>query len=130
MCISLTEPAESGKQRSLSTIGAVHDSAFPHPTEARLHLHDNKTRLEFLIDSGAAVSLLPAMVFRGNRQPASMVLYAANATQISTYGMLTLTPTFNLRRNLSWSFTIADVQKPIIGADFLKHFGLLIDLKN
>ncbi len=29
-----------------------------------------------------------------------------------------------------WIFIIADVQKPIIGADFLRHFGLLVDMKN
>ncbi|GFV55514.1 transposon Ty3-I Gag-Pol polyprotein [Trichonephila clavipes] len=28
-----------------------------------------------------------------------------------------------------WTFIIADVSSPIIGADFLKHFNLLIDLK-
>ena len=28
-----------------------------------------------------------------------------------------------------WLFIVADVQKPIIGADFLKHFGLLVDMK-
>lgn len=36
---------------------------------------------------------------------------------------------FGLRRNFSWTFIIADVTKPIIGSDFLKHFHLLPDLK-
>ncbi|GFT01418.1 retrovirus-related Pol polyprotein from transposon opus [Trichonephila clavipes] len=34
-----------------------------------------------------------------------------------------------LRRPFIWTFKIADVSSPIIGADFLKHFNLLIDLK-
>ncbi|GFV24326.1 gag-pol polyprotein [Trichonephila clavipes] len=34
-----------------------------------------------------------------------------------------------LRRPFIWTFIIADVSSPIIGADFLKHFNLLIDLK-
>ncbi|GFT28690.1 retrovirus-related Pol polyprotein from transposon opus [Trichonephila clavipes] len=34
-----------------------------------------------------------------------------------------------LRRPIIWTFIIADVSSPIIGADFLKHFNLLIDLK-
>ncbi|GBM82790.1 Transposon Ty3-I Gag-Pol polyprotein [Araneus ventricosus] len=34
-----------------------------------------------------------------------------------------------LRRTSQWPFLVADVTKPIIGADFLQHFGLLIDLK-
>ena len=34
-----------------------------------------------------------------------------------------------LRREFRWAFTIADVRHAIIGADFLSHYGLLIDLK-
>jgi hypothetical protein len=34
-----------------------------------------------------------------------------------------------LRRNFSWRFTIANVGTPIIGADFLKQFDLLVDMK-
>ncbi|GBN91185.1 hypothetical protein AVEN_147959-1 [Araneus ventricosus] len=34
-----------------------------------------------------------------------------------------------LRCTLQWIFIFADITKPIIGADFLQHFGLLIDLK-
>ncbi|GFT94507.1 retrovirus-related Pol polyprotein from transposon opus [Trichonephila clavipes] len=40
------------------------------------------------------------------------------------YGMV-----LGLRRPFIWTFIIADVSSPIIGADFLKHFNLLIDLK-
>ena len=31
-------------------------------------------------------------------------------------------------RTFSWTFLLADVALPIIGADFLKHFGLLVNL--
>ncbi|GFY76198.1 uncharacterized protein TNIN_173971 [Trichonephila inaurata madagascariensis] len=34
-----------------------------------------------------------------------------------------------LRRQFTWSFIIANVSKAITGADFLKKFGLLVDLK-
>ncbi|GFT37377.1 transposon Tf2-9 polyprotein [Trichonephila clavipes] len=34
-----------------------------------------------------------------------------------------------LRRQFTWSFIIANVSKAIIGAYFLKKFGLLVDLK-
>ena len=33
-------------------------------------------------------------------------------------------------RNFPWTFEIADVKSPIIGADFLLHFNLPVDLKN
>lgn len=35
-----------------------------------------------------------------------------------------------LRRNFTWRFIVADVSRPIIGADFLAHFGILVDVRN
>ncbi|GFW01387.1 retrovirus-related Pol polyprotein from transposon 412 [Trichonephila clavipes] len=47
----------------------------------------------------------------------------------ATYGMVRKELNLGLRRPFIWTFIIADVSSPIIGADFLKHFNLLIDLK-
>ena len=33
------------------------------------------------------------------------------------------------RRPFPWVFIVAGVQRPILGADFLQHFGLLVDMK-
>ncbi|GFU83139.1 hypothetical protein TNCV_3737501 [Trichonephila clavipes] len=49
--------------------------------------------------------------------------------QKTTYGMVRKELNLGLRRPFIWTFIIADVSSPIIGADFLKHFNLLIDLK-
>ena len=54
---------------------------------------------------------------------------AVNETPIHTYRKRSLTINLGLRRSLPWIFIIADVQKPILGADFLRHFGLLIDMR-
>lgn len=35
-----------------------------------------------------------------------------------------------LRRQFKWRFIVADVTKPILGADFLQYYGLLVDIKN
>ena len=51
-----------------------------------------------------------------------------NDTPISTYGKRSLTLNLGLRRSLPWIFIIADVQKPILGADFLRHLELLVDV--
>src|SRR5215469_16897810 len=40
-----------------------------------------------------------------------------------------LSLSLHLRRTFPWVFTIADVSQTIIGADFLKHFDLLVDLR-
>jgi hypothetical protein len=63
-------------------------------------------------------------------KPLPFNLYAANNTTISTYGEQSLALDLNLRRPYKWKFIIADVTKPIIGADFLCHHELLVDLKN
>ena len=41
-----------------------------------------------------------------------------------------LTLDLGLRRTFPWVFVIADAQSPILGADFLQHFGLLVDLRH
>ncbi|GFT85219.1 hypothetical protein TNCV_496741 [Trichonephila clavipes] len=64
-----------------------------------------------------------------NKSPQSnFSLFAAN-TKIPAYGMVRKELNLGLRRPFIWTFIIADVSSPIIGADFLKHFNLLIDLK-
>ena len=53
-----------------------------------------------------------------------------NNTKIATYGQKLVETELNHRHSFKWELTLDDVQHPIIGSDFLAHFGLLIDLKN
>lgn len=96
---------------------------------SRLFVTDKKTGNRFLLDSGAAVSCWPKSLVP-NCKPTDLVLYAANNSKIQTYGTKTFNLDFGLRREFIWKFLIADVQHPIIGADFLEKFGLLIDVRN
>ncbi|KAJ8710566.1 hypothetical protein PYW08_009081 [Mythimna loreyi] len=57
-------------------------------------------------------------------------LFAANGSVISTYGFLPLTLDFGLRRSFTWRFIVADVNKPIIGVDFLAYYNLIVDCRN
>ena len=41
-----------------------------------------------------------------------------------------MTLDLGLRRSFRWIFVIADVQSPILGVDFLRHFGLLVNLRH
>ena len=53
---------------------------------------------------------------------------AVKNTAITTYGQCSLTLNLGLRCSLPWIFVIADIQKPILGADFLRlHYGLMAD---
>lgn len=99
------------------------------PSERRLHVIDRNTGHKFLIDSGSTISIYPKSYISAKLTPNPLILHAANSTVIKTYGQQLFTLDLKLRRSLQWLFTIADVSTPIIGADFIAKFGLLIDLK-
>lgn len=96
----------------------------------RLLLPDKTSGLRFLIDTGSDVSIVPATWKEKMSAPAPFLLHAANGTPIKTFGNRFLTTDLGLRRRFTWNFLIANVSHAIIGADFLAHFGLLVDLKH
>ncbi|GFW39744.1 hypothetical protein TNCV_4522341 [Trichonephila clavipes] len=98
--------------------------------KSRLFVKDRETGCQFLVDSGADVSILPWTKTKGECQASQYKLYAGNGTEIPTYGLKILTLDLGLRRPFQWPFIIAKVKRGIIGADFLKKFQLLIDLHN
>ena len=55
---------------------------------------------------------------------------AANNSTIHTYGNCKRVVDVGLKREYPWTFIVADVQQPIIGADFLIHYNLLVDLRS
>ena len=85
--------------------------------------------MHFLVDTGADVSIIPPTSHE-RKHPQPLQLEAVNHTPIPTYGTRSLTLNLGLRRTFRWAFIIADVHKPIIGADFLHHFNLLVDIKH
>ena len=96
-------------------------------TSPLLQLYDKNTKLNFLIDTGAALSVLPAG--RSDRfKKGDIILQAANNSIINTYGSQQLILDFGLPRPLTWRFLVADVSQPIISADFLLQHKLLVDL--
>ena len=81
-----------------------------------------------MIDTGAEISLLPPSDYNRKFRNKGPPLRAANNTDIASFGERT--KTLNLGTNsFSWSFRVADVSQPILGADFLCHHGLLVDVR-
>ena len=93
------------------------------PKSSRLFIFDKRSHTKFLIDTGSDISVLPANRFK-HRNASGAQLYAANGSIIRTYGQQMVKLDLNLRRDFTWSFTLADVTTAIIGADFLTHFHL------
>ncbi|XP_076299334.1 uncharacterized protein LOC143218180 [Lasioglossum baleicum] len=100
------------------------------PALRRLFIMDQHSKTQFLVDTGADLCVYPRSLIRGPCSGAGYELSAANGTPIPTYGTTTLTLNLGLRRDFTWQFVIAEVSRPIIGADFLAHFGLLVDVRN
>lgn len=115
---------ESGKlkkvqsQAEICTVTPVH----------RLCVVDKNSYLKFLVDTGANISVLPATRKQLLSECDDYKLYAANGTEIKTYGVKTLNLDFGLRRPYQWSFVLANVKQPILGADFLAHHKILVDV--
>ena len=94
-----------------------------------MFVHDKTTSTDFLIDTGACLSLIPAKKFASkNSIPESPYLQAANGTLINTYGERYLNINIGLRRDFLFPFVIADVKNAIIGADFLSRHKLNINM--
>lgn len=93
-------------------------------------MFDQKSQVKFLIDSGADVSVIPPTLQEKNNR-SEIVLFAANGSAIPTYGNRLISIQISgFQSSFKYPFTVAAVTCPIIGADFIRHYGLLVDLKN
>ena len=103
-------------------------SAPGHNSCRLFYITDSANNLRFLVDTGAEVSVIPPSQTDRKRQASNLNLQAVNDTAITTYGNRLLTLNIGLRRTFQWVFIIAAVKNPIIGADFLRHYSLLVDV--
>jgi hypothetical protein len=99
-------------------------------TTALFFVTDRCTKQRFLVDTGSRISVFPCKLTSQGTDIVKYALRAANGTPISTHGWLPLSLNLGLRRNFKWRFAVADVTYPLIGADFLSHFCLLVDCQN
>jgi hypothetical protein len=88
-----------------------------------VHITDQFTQQRFLVDTGAAYSVFP---HSSSGFPSGPALSGAAGQPIPCWGERQLHLSFG-GQDFSWPFLLAAVQFPIIGVDFLRHFGLLVD---
>ena len=103
----------------------------PFPVYPPLSYYTEKhNKCNYLIDTGAAVSVLPKSCANRTSDAACLPLVAANNIIINTYGNCRSVVDVGLKQDYAWTFIVAVIKLPIIGADFLIHYSLLVDLKS
>ena len=114
-------------QRKVATLAPA-EPTVPKLSPSRLmYVADKRNKSSYLIDTGA-VSVLPWSCANGTVDADSLPLVAANNSTITTYGTSKCIVNVELKREYSWTFIVADVKQLILGADFLIHYNLLVDL--
>ena len=98
-----------------------------HPS-CLFHIYDRNSNTCFLVDTGADVSFIPSTRIEHSHSPPCF-LQGVDGSQIATYCVRSCTLNIGLRRTFRWVFTIANVKQAILGADFLHHFGLMVDMR-
>ena len=98
-----------------------------HPSRL-FHIHDRNSNTRFLMDTCAEVSVIPSTCIGHSHSPSPCFLQGVNGSQIATYGVHSCTLNIGLCWTFRWVFTIANVKQAILGADFLHHFGLMVDM--
>ncbi len=92
----------------------------------RSHITNKANSLRFLVDTGAEVSIIPPCG-KDLANPSPLTPQAVNNTTIP---IRSLTLNLGLCRPFYWVFVIANIKTPILGADFLRHYGLLVDMSS
>lgn len=87
------------------------------------------TRINFLVDTGASVSIIPQRFLTGAvLYPTAVRLQTATGEPIKCSGEINLELNFKeLRRSFKWKFIVAETTSPILGADFFSAHNLIID---
>ena len=103
-----------GNRRGVNSLGGL------------TYLTDSLSNTRFLVDTGAALSVIP---YAGNRPAAADAprLAGADGTGIKSWGKVLKSVCFGGRLFTNVPFVLAAVSKPILGADFFSRHKLLVD---
>jgi len=88
-------------------------------------LIDDSSKTPFLIDTGSVYSIVP---YNSSTTPTGPSITSANGKPIACWGTVQRTIRVG-KTTFTWTFLQAAISFHIVGADFLAHFGLTVDLK-
>ena len=111
-------------QAKLHMIANVHTKTY----SSLLYIREARSGRHLLVDTGAEVSVFPATGQDARTRRPDGKLEAANGSTCCTYGTRKITLSLD-GRTFVWTFVLADVTQPLLGADFLCNYELMVDLK-
>ncbi|XP_014768969.1 uncharacterized protein LOC106868296 [Octopus bimaculoides] len=82
-----------------------------------------------MVDTGSSCSIWPLRLTADGPKRSAIVLHAIDSSSIATFDQISLRLDINLCRDFQWVFVVAEIPHPILGADFLDNFNLLIDVR-
>ncbi len=86
---------------------------------------------QFLIDSGADLSILPLSFSTPDVKTTNTKLIMADGREMYSTGTRELNfDLLSLNKTFNWKFIVADVKIPILGLDFLTKHNFVIDCGN
>uniref|UniRef100_A0A5S6Q5X1 Peptidase A2 domain-containing protein n=1 Tax=Trichuris muris TaxID=70415 RepID=A0A5S6Q5X1_TRIMR len=99
-------------------------------TSRCIYVADQISGIRFLVDTGASVSVLSCSKLRQSPTAHTLPLQAVNGTPIRSFCRRTLSIQTTTLPTIEWTFHLADAQVALLGADFLHHHGLVVDLRD
>ena len=92
-----------------------------------LQAYDHCNKINFLIDTGSAISLIQVNSREKSRQLDEKVLYSATSNEIHTFDDKNLNVKFNASGEYPWKLTVTNLNFSVIGIDFLTAYKLTVD---
>ena len=93
-----------------------------------LYVTECESRLCFLVDTGSEVSIIPPSKAERYKLQNTFGLLAANNLPVVTCETCSLMLHLGLHRTFRWVFMVANLRNPIHGANFSKHYSLVVDM--
>lgn len=111
----------------IAQVADIIDEKILRPPRNRLFIADWNSGITFVIDSGSALSFIQPTLHEWSNVKPTECLRLLKVRKMIVYGTKDLVVDLGLKRMFQWKFVIANINFPVIGADFLAYFGLVID---
>ncbi|XP_066941037.1 uncharacterized protein [Macrobrachium rosenbergii] len=122
--ISSLQP-EDNAEEEISTVTRRHP-AYRHKKHPPGSCYYHQRMM--LVDTRAVWSVFPpSQEDRKHLPDPAAFLTAANGSPILSYGTRVLSISI-LGQRYMWNFSVADMRTPLLGTDFLAHFGMAVDV--